>query len=274
MGAPIGCAFRDRCPIAEEKCVEAPSIVAVTETRSVRCWVAQRESLARSAATRGQASPPEPWRRLRRPGARAGRVERSPSAAAPVATRRAPAGRSRRQEAFRRGRGLGRKTHTKVFAVDGVTFDLNRGETFGLVGESGCGKSTLARVLAGLYAPTAGTILLRGEDVHAAGARRRLRGELQMVFQNPASSLDPRRRIADSVAEPLIGSSGSKSRAQPHWRCWSASAWSPSCRIGSRISSRAGSSNAPASPERSSRIRRSSSSTRRSALWTSPCRPR
>ena len=109
-------------------------------------------------------------------------------------------------------RGPGRKTRAKVFAVDGVTFELNRGETFGLVGESGCGKSTLARVLAGLYAPTAGTILLRGEDVHASGARRRLRGELQMVFQNPASSLDPRRRIADSVAEPLIGSSGSKRR--------------------------------------------------------------
>ncbi len=109
-------------------------------------------------------------------------------------------------------RGLGRKARTTVFAVDGVTFELNRGETFGLVGESGCGKSTLARVLAGLYAPTAGTILLRGEDVHAAGARKRLRGELQMVFQNPASSLDPRRRIADSVAEPLIGSSGGKGR--------------------------------------------------------------
>ena len=109
-------------------------------------------------------------------------------------------------------RGIGGKARSTVYAVDGVTFELNRGETFGLVGESGCGKSTLARVLAGLYAPTDGTILLRGEDVHAPGARRRLRGELQMVFQNPASSLDPRRRMADSIAEPLIGSSGTTSR--------------------------------------------------------------
>lgn len=102
-------------------------------------------------------------------------------------------------------RGAGGKNRRTVYAVDGVSFELNEGETFGLVGESGCGKSTLARVLAGLYTPTDGTILLRGEDVNAPGSRKRLRGQLQMVFQNPASSLDPRRRVADSVAEPLIG---------------------------------------------------------------------
>ena len=214
MGEPIGCAFRERCPIAEEKCAEAPPIVRVTETRSVRCWVAQRESLARSAAT--GASMPRPSSGAV-PAVPAGeRVELSEArsaAASPVADSQSVLLAVRDvKKHFDVRRGLGRKTRTKVFAVDGVTFELNRGETFGLVGESGCGKSTLARVLAGLYAPTAGTILLRGEDVHAAGARKRLRGELQMVFQNPASSLDPRRRIADSVAEPLIGSSGSKSR--------------------------------------------------------------
>ena len=85
MGAPIGCAFRDRCPIAEEKCAEAPPIVAVTETRSVRCWVAQRESLARSAATTGQV------RRSRgcaSPSGEAGRVDEAPPQPRP--TRRAP----------------------------------------------------------------------------------------------------------------------------------------------------------------------------------------
>lgn len=113
---------------------------------------------------------------------------------------------------FKVRRGLGRKSRSTIFAVDGVTFELRQGETFGLVGESGCGKSTLARLLAGLYEPTAGTILLRDRDVTASGARGRPRGELQMVFQNPASSLDPRRRIHDSVAEPLLGSRRRKDR--------------------------------------------------------------
>lgn len=102
-------------------------------------------------------------------------------------------------------RGAGGKSRRTVYAVDGVSFELGEGETFGLVGESGCGKSTLARVLAGLYKPTSGSILLRGEDLNAPGSRGRLGGQLQMVFQNPASSLDPRRKLADSVGEPLIG---------------------------------------------------------------------
>lgn len=113
---------------------------------------------------------------------------------------------------FEGRRGLGRTSGGTVFAVDGVTFELRAGETFGLVGESGCGKSTLARVLAGLYAPTAGTILLRGQDVHASGARGRIGGQLQMVFQDPASSLDPQRRVADSVGEPLIAKGTSRGR--------------------------------------------------------------
>jgi oligopeptide transport system ATP-binding protein len=112
---------------------------------------------------------------------------------------------------FHTRRLLGRKA-VKVSAVDGVTFSLREGETLGLVGESGCGKSTLARVLTGLLAPTSGSVFLRGEDVHARGSRRLLRGELQMVFQDPAGSLDPRCRIADSVAEPLRVRGGSATR--------------------------------------------------------------
>src|SRR4051794_22402114 len=88
--------------------------------------------------------------------------------------------------AGRRGRGGAGET---VYAVDGVSFDVHEGETLGLVGESGCGKSTLARVLTGLYPPTSGSILLRGVDLQARGARKRIRGGLQMVFQDPAGSL-------------------------------------------------------------------------------------
>jgi oligopeptide/dipeptide ABC transporter ATP-binding protein len=101
--------------------------------------------------------------------------------------------------------GIRRKE--KVYAVDGVSFDVFKGETLGLVGESGCGKSTLARVLTGLYRPSGGSILLRGVDIRESGSRNRIAGQMQMVFQEPAGSLDPRRRVLDSIAEPLLGRS-------------------------------------------------------------------
>lgn len=92
-----------------------------------------------------------------------------------------------------------------VHAVDGVDLDVQPAETLGVVGESGCGKSTLARVLVGLHPPTAGTVTVEGQDVHARGAAgRATRRRLQMVFQNPAGSLNPRLTIGHSVAEPLL----------------------------------------------------------------------
>ncbi len=93
-----------------------------------------------------------------------------------------------------------------VTAVDDVSFTVERNETLGLVGESGCGKSTLARALMQLPPPTSGTVKISGEDLASlpAAGRRKLRRRLQMVFQDPISSLNPRRRIADVVAEPLV----------------------------------------------------------------------
>ena len=91
-----------------------------------------------------------------------------------------------------------------VTAVDGVGFELARGETLGLVGESGCGKSSLARAVLHLPPPQGGTVAVAGETLDAgAAARRRLRRHVQMVFQDPVSSLNPRRRVGDIVAEPL-----------------------------------------------------------------------
>ncbi len=92
-----------------------------------------------------------------------------------------------------------------VTPVDDVSFSLAHDETLGLVGKSGCGKSTLARALMQLPPPTSGTVKISGEDLTklSAPARRELRRKLQMVFQDPISSLNPRRRIADVVAEPL-----------------------------------------------------------------------
>ncbi len=104
-----------------------------------------------------------------------------------------------------RGGLLGR-TVAQVKAVDGVSFDIRRGETLGLVGESGCGKSTLGRAILHLIPPTAGSIIFNGDDLTrlSPNALRQRRGDMQMIFQDPFSSLDPRYTIARVILEPLI----------------------------------------------------------------------
>ncbi len=91
-----------------------------------------------------------------------------------------------------------------VKAIDGVSFELRRGETVGLVGESGCGKSTVAKVLMGLERPTGGRVFYRDKDVFSMSSRelRDLRRQMQIIFQDPYSSLNPRMTVGDIVAEP------------------------------------------------------------------------
>lgn len=111
-------------------------------------------------------------------------------------------------------KGLLMREVAQVKAVDGVSFDLKAGETLGIVGESGCGKSTLGRTIVRLYDPTKGTIEFKGKDLHAlkGAALRKQRKEFQMIFQDPYSSLDPRKTVASIVREPLdIHSVGSPS---------------------------------------------------------------
>jgi len=103
-------------------------------------------------------------------------------------------------------RGVIQRQVGAIRAVDGVSFDIKRGETLGLVGESGCGKSTTGRTILQLYRPTAGSVHFEDIDlVHLKGeALRKMRRKMQMIFQDPYASLNPRMTVADIVGEPLL----------------------------------------------------------------------
>ena len=93
-----------------------------------------------------------------------------------------------------------------VHAASDVSFSLYKGETLGLVGESGCGKSTVGRMLVGIETPTAGKVFYQGQDLSLLRGRElaRIRTQLQMVFQDPYSSLNPRKRVYDILSEPML----------------------------------------------------------------------
>jgi oligopeptide/dipeptide ABC transporter ATP-binding protein len=184
---PAGCRFAARCPRAAERCrVEMPPL-AHDGTDLVRCWFPGHDGLS--------------------PAVEVGR-----STAGRLATVHEPAGGTpaagdvrianvRRMFPVRGGAFGGRGI---VHAVNDVSLDLARGEIFALVGESGSGKSTLGRLVVGLEGVTAGTVTIGGSDparrLHTPGARPLA----QMVFQDPYSSLNPRKLIRHALAQPLI----------------------------------------------------------------------
>jgi oligopeptide/dipeptide ABC transporter ATP-binding protein len=91
-------------------------------------------------------------------------------------------------------------------ALDGVSFDLAKGKTFGLVGESGCGKSTLGKTILGIYRPTQGSVVFEGRDITRLPRKEvvKVRKDIQYVYQNPGSSLDPRWKVKKILSEPLL----------------------------------------------------------------------
>src|SRR3981081_709720 len=108
-----------------------------------------------------------------------------------------------------------------IHAVSDVSLQVARGETLGLVGESGCGKSTLGRAVLQLLRPVAGRVLFDGQDLTAmqGDSLRRMRRRVQLIFQDPIESLNPRRRIGDIIAEPLVVS-GVKDPKERETRVW------------------------------------------------------
>jgi oligopeptide/dipeptide ABC transporter ATP-binding protein len=182
---PTGCKFYPRCPYAFDRCrAEEPPLFELGDGQTVRCWL--YDSQHSGAQERRSAV------RLTSEGT----VKDDSDIILDV---------QNLQKYFPITRGLLQRTVGYVQAVDGVSFQLKKGETLGLVGESGCGKSTAGRTILRLLDPTGGHVYFQGTDLASldAGKLKDLRRKMQIIFQDPFSSLNPRRTIGSILAQPL-----------------------------------------------------------------------
>ncbi len=197
--SPGACPFAPRCPLVIDECRSAePDLVTVRDGHWAAC-IRTDDVAGRSAAEIfGVSTQPE---------------EVEGAAAEPPVVLQVT-GLTKTYQ-LTKGVVLRRRVG-EVRAVDGVSFTLEQGRTLGIVGESGSGKSTTLSQILELTTPEAGSIEILGTDVAtlAAGARRKLRTELQVVFQDPVASLDPRLPVFDVIAEPLVANGFDKRRCQ------------------------------------------------------------
>ena len=186
LAMPSGCRFSARCPFRISKCDEHPSLEEVAPGRKARCWVTRGGELLPPA------SPPPPTVSAARPAAE--KSEKEPLLSVRGLVKHFPLRKD--------GLFAPRKV---VHAVDGVDLDVEVGETVGIVGESGCGKSTFARLVMRIHEPTDGAIRFSGHDIAKASPSsiRPLRRHMQMVFQDPYASLNPRMTVGEILSEPL-----------------------------------------------------------------------
>ncbi|MFK7697406.1 dipeptide ABC transporter ATP-binding protein [Paenibacillus sp. HJGM_3] len=196
---PTGCRFHPRCPHASERCAAEEPPLQELHGREVACWHA--EALLETAAAEQERE------RRGTPG---------PDAERPVAEVRRPDTMSEEtmrplfeiqslQKYFPLSKSLLQRHKRFIRAVDGVSFSIEKGETFGLVGESGCGKSTLGRVVLQLEQATGGRVLFQGRDLTRLGRGewKTTRRDMQIVFQDPYGSINPRWKVGDIIGEPL-----------------------------------------------------------------------
>jgi peptide/nickel transport system ATP-binding protein len=189
LAIPSGCRFAARCPFRVAKCDEHPALLELAPERKARCWVTQS----------GEPLPPPA---TARPAPVVYTPAREPPETAVAEPLLKVRGLVKHFPLARDGLFSAKKM---VRAVDGVDLDVAAGETVGVVGESGCGKSTFARLVVRIHEPTAGSIRFAGQEIAEASASaiRPLRRRMQMVFQDPYASLNPRMTVGDILSEPI-----------------------------------------------------------------------
>jgi peptide/nickel transport system ATP-binding protein len=188
---PPGCRFAPRCGRASDRCrTQEPPLAGPTGQHLFSCWHPVDGPAGAGAATAG---PPDGT-------ASSGQAAASVTPGSPLLEVRNLV----KEFPVTAGAILQRRV-ASVHAVSDVSFTVAAGETFGLVGESGCGKTTIGKVVVALERPDSGSVLLAGRDISALGRGelRRQRRDLQLMFQDPYSSLDPRMRVGSIIREPL-----------------------------------------------------------------------